>query len=60
MLEPVPCSTVEGLGFYRQLLGTHDWPDFMRAGRDTTLAALSGRRAPEATSSTLVRSHLRS
>lgn len=60
MLEPVPYSTVRGLGFYRQFLDTHDWPDFMRAGRDATRAALSCRRAPAATSSTLVRSHQRS
>lgn len=33
MIEPVPYAKVRGVGFYRQFLGTRDWPEFMRAGR---------------------------
>ncbi|MGV9947418.1 patatin-like phospholipase family protein [Rhodococcus aetherivorans] len=33
MIEPVPYEKVRGVGFYRQFLGTRDWPEFMQAGR---------------------------
>jgi NTE family protein len=33
MIEPVPYERVQGIGFYRQFLNTHDWPGFMRRGR---------------------------
>jgi NTE family protein len=44
MVDPVPYDKVRGIGFYRQFLDNSEWPDFMRAGRDATLAALTSRR----------------
>ena len=40
LVEPVPYQKVAGTGFYEQFLDTREWPEFMRAGRDATLAAL--------------------
>ncbi len=40
LVEPVPYWKVAGTGFYEQFLDTREWPQFMRAGRETTLAAL--------------------
>jgi NTE family protein len=40
LVEPVPYTKVQGLGFYRQFLDTTDWPQFMRAGRRTCREAL--------------------
>jgi NTE family protein len=47
MVEPVTYDKVRGIGFYRHFLDTSEWPAFMRAGRDATLAALA---PPPATS----------
>lgn len=41
LVEPVPYWKVAGTGFYEQFLDTREWPQFMRAGREATLAALS-------------------
>jgi len=43
MIEPVPYTKVRGAGFYRQLLNTSEWPDFMRAGRLETRRVLAAR-----------------
>ncbi len=43
MVDPVPYDKVRGIGFYRQFLDTGEWPAFMQAGRDATLAALTQR-----------------
>jgi NTE family protein len=40
LVEPVPYQKVAGTGFYEQFLDTREWPEFMRAGREATLAAL--------------------
>ena len=40
LVEPVPYQKVAGTGFYKQFLDSREWPDFMRAGRAATLAAL--------------------
>ena len=40
LVEPVPYRKVAGAGFYEQFLDTREWPQFMRAGREATLAAL--------------------
>jgi len=40
LVEPVPYWKVAGTGFYEQFLDTREWPEFMRAGRMATLAAL--------------------
>jgi NTE family protein len=52
MIEPVPYEKVRGAGFYRQFLSSRDWPEFIRAGRSETRAALtqlgSGRRRTRA------------
>jgi len=40
LVEPVPYRKVAGTGFYEQFLDTREWPEFMRAGRMATLAAL--------------------
>ncbi len=47
LVEPVPYWKVAGTGFYEQFLDTGEWPEFMRAGRTATLAALrrSARRS---------------
>jgi NTE family protein len=44
MVDPVPHDKVRGIGFYRQFLDNSEWPAFMQAGRDATLAALSARQ----------------
>lgn len=44
MVDPVPYDKVRGIGFYRQFLDNSEWPAFMRAGRDATLAALARQR----------------
>jgi hypothetical protein len=36
----VPYWKVAGAGFYQQFLDTSQWPQFMRAGREATLASL--------------------
>jgi NTE family protein len=41
MVDPVPYDKVRGIGFYRQFLDNGEWPEFMRAGREATLAALT-------------------
>jgi NTE family protein len=41
LVEPVPYGKVAGTGFYQQFLDTREWPRFMRAGRETMLAALT-------------------
>ena len=40
LVEPVPFGKVAGTGFYEQFLDTREWPQFMRAGREATLASL--------------------
>jgi NTE family protein len=40
LVEPAPYDMVRGTGFYRQFLDPTDWPMFIRAGYDTTRAAL--------------------
>lgn len=40
LVEPVPYQKVAGVGFYQQFIDTAEWPVFMRAGRDSMLAAL--------------------
>ena len=40
LIEPVPYWKVAGAGFYKQFLDTREWPQFMRAGREATLATL--------------------
>jgi NTE family protein len=45
LVEPVPYQKVAGTGFYQQFLDNTEWPQFMRAGRDATLASLR-QRAP--------------
>ncbi|HZU81120.1 MAG TPA: patatin-like phospholipase family protein [Acidimicrobiales bacterium] len=47
MLEPVPYSTVRGVGFYRQFLSAREWPAFMRAGRACAARALTAAFGPE-------------
>ena len=46
LIEPVPYWKVAGAGFYQQFLDTSEWPEFMRAGREATLASLR-QHAPE-------------
>jgi NTE family protein len=41
LVEPVPYWKVAGAGFYQQFLDNREWPEFMRAGRAATLAALA-------------------
>jgi NTE family protein len=41
MVDPVPYDKVRGIGFYRHFLDNSEWPAFMRAGRDATVAALT-------------------
>jgi NTE family protein len=43
LIEPVPYWKVAGTGFYEQFLDTREWPEFMRAGRRVTHAALRRR-----------------
>lgn len=40
MIEPVPYEKVRGAGFYRQFFDNAEWPSFMRAGRESGLAAI--------------------
>ena len=40
LVEPVPYGKVAGTGFYEQFLDTRELPQFMRAGREATLASL--------------------
>ena len=40
LIEPVPYHKVAGTGFYEQFLDTHEWPEFMRAGREAMLGSL--------------------
>ena len=40
LIEPVPYWKVAGAGFYQQFLDSREWPQFMRAGREATLASL--------------------
>jgi NTE family protein len=51
MIEPVPYTTVQGVGFYREFLDPSAWPTYMRLGRaqahdaiDRLLAATTPRR----------------
>jgi NTE family protein len=46
LIEPVPYWKVAGAGFYQQFLDTSEWPEFMRAGHEATLASLR-QHAPE-------------
>ena len=48
LVEPVPYWKVAGVGFYQQFLDNREWPEFMRAGRDATLAALRAEAAAPA------------
>ena len=48
LVEPVPYWKVAGAGFYQQFVDTREWPEFMRAGRASMLAALQRRSAPAA------------
>ncbi|HET9731226.1 MAG TPA: patatin-like phospholipase family protein [Acidimicrobiales bacterium] len=48
MIEPVPYSVVQGMGFYRQFFDNRQWAEFMTAGReaaDRALAAAAERPA---------------
>ncbi len=45
LVEPVPYGKVAGTGFYEHFIDTREWPEFMRAGRAATLAALRQREA---------------
>jgi NTE family protein len=40
LVEPVPYWKVAGTGFYEHFLDTHEWPEFMRAGREAMLTSL--------------------
>ncbi len=51
LVEPVPYWKVAGTGFYQQFLDTREWPEFMRAGRASTLDALRQHSSPVAASS---------
>jgi NTE family protein len=48
LVEPVPYWKVAGTGFYEQFLDTREWPQFMRAGREATLACLRQHAFPSA------------
>jgi len=51
LLHPVPYKVVQGVGFYRQFLGTRQWGQFMRQGRTAAAAALrDAARNPRVTS----------
>jgi NTE family protein len=41
MIEPVPYTTVQGVGFYREFLDTSAWPTYMRLGRAQGRDAIS-------------------
>lgn len=49
LVEPVPYWKVGGTGFYKQFLDNGEWPEFMRAGRAATLAALREQASRTAT-----------
>jgi len=53
LIEPVPYWKVAGAGFYQQFLDTSEWPQFMRAGREATLASLR-QHAPDQPPGTLL------
>jgi len=44
----VPYWKVAGTGFYEQFLDNREWPQFMRAGREATLATLRQHALPSA------------
>jgi NTE family protein len=46
LVEPVPYQKVAGTGFYEQFIDTREWPEFMRAGRAATQAALRNHADP--------------
>jgi hypothetical protein len=48
LVEPVPYWKVAGTGFYEQFLDNREWPQFMRAGREATLATLRQHALPSA------------
>jgi NTE family protein len=48
LVEPVPYWKVAGTGFYEQFLDTREWPQFMRAGRETMLASMRQHALPSA------------
>jgi NTE family protein len=48
LVEPVPYRKVAGTGFYEQFLDARQWPLFMRAGREATLASLRQHALPSA------------
>jgi hypothetical protein len=48
LVEPVPYRKVAGTGFYERFLDTREWPQFMRAGREATLASLREHALPSA------------
>ena len=43
LISPVPYEVIRGIGLYRQFLDNVMWPEFMRAGRRATRAALRQR-----------------
>ncbi len=49
MINPVRYELVRRAGFYQQFLDRSGWPEFMRAGRRTTLTSLRGHMARHAT-----------
>jgi len=48
LVEPVPYWKVAGTGFYEQFLDNREWPQFMRARREATLATLRQHALPSA------------
>ena len=40
LISPVPYDVIRGVGLYRQFVDNTRWPEFMRAGRRATRAAL--------------------
>ncbi len=48
LVEPVPYQKVAGTGFYQQFLDNREWPQFMRASRETMLASLRQHALPSA------------
>jgi NTE family protein len=53
LVEPVSYERVYGTGFYEQFIDSSDWPDFIRAGREVTLATLRARTRAQSGPSTL-------
>lgn len=53
LVEPVSYQRVYGTGFYQQFLDSSEWPEFIRAGREVTLATLRARTRAQSGPSTL-------